>query len=596
METPTLNVQEPRTQSDRALLRFFWGYLKRFPLLLTASVAVILASALVNLILPYILRIAIDQYIIPGDFAGVYPLIGIALAAAGAWFVLVFFRALVTNVLGQRLMWRMRSELMEHLLSLSVRFYNENPVGKIITRLTNDIQNLAEMLTAGLSSLVADIVLIIGILVVMLTMDWRLTLISLAVALPVGLLLQIVGVRMRTIFRAVRKIVAEMNIYLNENLAGFQEVKAFNRQDYNRQEFSAINGRYLSENLKAMRLRTLFYPSVNFLKQLSRAMVLIFGGLMVSQGQATVGILVAFFTYVEMFFEPIADFSEKFAIFQTAFASLEKILDFFQNDDREYRGGTALLEPLRGQVEFEGVSFAYEGTPVLQEVSFSVQPGQSLAIVGPTGAGKTTLFSLLLGFWSDYQGKIRVDGVELRDLSLASLRGQSALVLQDVTLFHDTIARNVSLWEEAPAGVAEALDYVNAQFVGELPEKEKTMLAPNGANLSAGQRQLLSFARAIYRKPSLLLLDEATANIDSDTEKLVQEAVAKLMRGRTSIVIAHRLSTIIGADQIIALQDGRVVECGSHAELMERKGFYYELYTTQLSTLEAIAAETGDSA
>ncbi|MEI6510371.1 MAG: ABC transporter transmembrane domain-containing protein, partial [bacterium] len=407
METPTLNVQEPRTQSDRALLRFFWGYLKRFPLLLTASVAVILASALVNLILPYILRIAIDQYIIPGDFAGVYPLIGIALAAAGAWFVLVFFRALVTNVLGQRLMWRMRSELMEHLLSLSVRFYNENPVGKIITRLTNDIQNLAEMLTAGLSSLVADIVLIIGILVVMLTMDWRLTLISLAVALPVGLLLQIVGVRMRTIFRAVRKIVAEMNIYLNENLAGFQEVKAFNRQDYNRQEFSAINGRYLSENLKAMRLRTLFYPSVNFLKQLSRAMVLIFGGLMVSQGQATVGILVAFFTYVEMFFEPIADFSEKFAIFQTAFASLEKILDFFQNDDREYRGGTALLEPLRGQVEFEGVSFAYEGTPVLQEVSFSVQPGQSLAIVGPTGAGKTTLFSLLLGFWSDYQGKIR---------------------------------------------------------------------------------------------------------------------------------------------------------------------------------------------
>ncbi|MCX5975624.1 MAG: ABC transporter ATP-binding protein [Coprothermobacterota bacterium] len=591
MEAPAENIQEPRTQSDRALLRFFWGYLKRFPLLLIASVAVILASALVNLILPYILRIAIDQYIIPGDFAGVYPLIGIALAAAGAWFVLVFFRALVTNVLGQRLMWRMRSELMEHLLSLSVRFYNENPVGKIITRLTNDIQNLAEMLTAGLSSLVADIVLIIGILVVMLTMDWRLTLISLAVALPVGLLLQIVGVRMRTIFRAVRKIVAEMNIYLNENLAGFQEVKAFNRQDYNRQEFSAINGRYLSENLKAMRLRTLFYPSVNFLKQLSRAMVLIFGGLMVAQGQATVGILVAFFTYVEMFFEPIADFSEKFAIFQTAFASLEKILDFFQNDDREYRGGTALLEPLRGQVEFESVSFAYEGTPVLQEVSFSVQPGQSLAIVGPTGAGKTTLFSLLLGFWSDYQGKIRVDGVELRDLSLASLRGQSALVLQDVTLFHDTIARNVSLWEEEPAGVAEALDYVNAQFVGELPEKEKTLLAPNGANLSAGQRQLLSFARAIYRKPSLLLLDEATANIDSDTEKLVQEAVAKLMHGRTSIVIAHRLSTIIGADQIIALQDGRVVECGSHTELMERKGFYYELYTTQLSTLEAIAAE-----
>jgi ATP-binding cassette subfamily B multidrug efflux pump len=591
VEAPAEVVAEKRNHSDRELLRWFWGYLKRFPGLLALSVVVILASALVSLILPYILRIAIDQYIVPGNFAGVYPLVGIAMAATVAWFFIVFCRALVTNVLGQKLMWLMRTELMEHLLALSIRFYNDNPVGKIITRLTNDIQNLAEMLTAGISSLVADFALIVGILVVMLTMDWRLALISLAVALPVGLLLQILGLRMRVIFRVVRKIVTEMNIYLNENLAGFQVVKAFNRQEYNRQEFGEISRHFLSENLKAMRLRTLFYPSVNFLKQLSRAMVLIFGGLMVYQGQATIGILVAFFTYLEMFFDPIVDFSEKIAIFQTAFASMEKILDFFQNDDREYRSGATVLRPLRGQVEFKGVSFAYDGTPVLADVSFLVQPGQSLAIVGPTGAGKTTIFNLLLGFWSDYHGQIRVDGVELRDISLQNLRGQSALVLQDVTLFHDTIARNVSLWEEDPARVASALEYVDARFVEELSQKESTLLAPNGANLSAGQRQLLSFARAIYRQPSLLLLDEATANIDSDTEKVVQEAVAKIMRGRTSIVIAHRLSTITGCDQIIVLNEGRVVERGSHAELMEREGFYYELYTTQLATLEAQAAE-----
>ncbi|MCX5973156.1 MAG: ABC transporter ATP-binding protein, partial [Coprothermobacterota bacterium] len=329
-----------RQRSDRELIRFFWRYLRQFPTILTVSILVILTSALANIALHYLFRIAIDQYILPGNYSGVLPLLIAAFGFATAAFFLVWARALLTNTLGQKLMWKMRTDLMEHLLRLSLRFYNENPVGKIITRLTNDIQNLSEMLTAGFSALVADFALIVGILVVMMTMDWRLTLIALVVAAPVAFLLQFLGLRMRRIFRLVRKIVAEMNIYLQENLAGFQVIKAFNREPRNREEFAQINRNYLKENLRAMRLRTVFYPSVNFLKQLSRAIVLIYGGWQVYQGNTTLGVLVAFFTYLEMFFEPIGDFSEKFAIFQTAFASLEKIMDFFQNDDREYRQGT----------------------------------------------------------------------------------------------------------------------------------------------------------------------------------------------------------------------------------------------------------------
>lgn len=574
-----------RKRSDRELLRFFGRYLKKYPLLVVLSATVIILAASANIALPFLFRLAIDEYIVPGNFAGIQVIILAALGFALASFLFVWLRALCTNVLGQKLMWKIRTDLMSHLLSLSLRFFNANPVGKIITRLTNDIQNLNELLTAGFAALVADSVLLLGILVAMLLMDWKLTLFALIAAAPIAFILQYVGLRMRRIFRVVRRIVAEMNIYMQENLAGFQVVKSFNREAHNAREYGEINRNYLKENLKAFRLRTLFYPSISFLKQLSRAVVLLFGGWAVYQGQTTLGVLVAFFSYLEMFFDPIADFSEKFSIFQTAFASLEKIIDFFENDDREYRQGQTQLA-LRGNVEFNHVTFAYEGSPVLFDVSFKVDAGHSLAIVGPTGAGKTTLFNLLLGFYSDYQGEIRIDGVELRQLDLTDLRRQMALVLQDVTLFHDTIARNVTLWEKEGGEVEKAADYVNAHFIQQLPNKYQTVLAPGGANLSAGQRQLLSFARAIYPHPRILLLDEATSNVDSDTERLVQDAVSKIMHEHTSIIIAHRLSTIRNADKIIVLEEGKVLEEGTHEELMAKGGFYQALYMTQFSTAE----------
>ncbi|MCR4433083.1 MAG: ABC transporter ATP-binding protein/permease [Caldiserica bacterium] len=574
-----------RKRKDSQLLLFFWRYLKRYPLHLTVCILTILFASLTNVALPYLFKLGIDQYIVPGNFQGVPLVASLILGFAVLSFLLGWGRALISNSLGQKLMWRMRSDLMEHLLSLSIRFYNQNPVGKIITRLTNDIQNLNELLTAGISALIADAAMLLGILAVMFIMDWRLTLITMLVAMPIAFMLQYVGIRMRIIFRRVRKIVAEMNIYLQENLSGFQIIKAFNREERNREEFREINQRFLQENLRAFRLRTLFYPSINFLKQFSRAVILLYGGWALYQGYSTMGVLVAFFLYLDMFFEPIADFSDKYSIFQTAFASLEKIMDFFEEDDREYREGRLRI-PIKGEVEFRNVSFSYNGTPVLRNVSFHVSPGESLAIVGPTGAGKTTILNLLLGFWWDYQGEILVDGVELRSHDLQNLREKMSLVLQDVTLFRDTILNNITLWERDEERAREASLYVNARFVEELPERYQTMLAPNGANLSAGQRQLLSFARAIYRHPSILLLDEATSNIDSDTEKLIQEAVAKIMEGRTSIVIAHRLSTIRSATKILVLEGGQVVEEGTHESLMEKRGLYYLLYTTQATSME----------
>ncbi|MCR4428023.1 MAG: ABC transporter ATP-binding protein/permease [Caldiserica bacterium] len=574
-----------RKRRDWQLLRFFFGYLKRYPAHLAFTVLVILLASLTNVALPYLFKLGIDTYIVPGNFQGIQLVAFLILGFAGLSFVLGWGRALISNSLGQKLMWSMRTDLMNHLLSLSLRFYNQNPVGKIITRLTNDIQNLNELLTAGISALVADVGMLLGILVVMFLMDWRLTLITLLFIVPVAFMLQYLGIKMRMIFRKVRKIVAEMNIYLQENLAGFQIIKAFNREGKNREEFRQINQRYLEENLKAFRLRTLFYPSINFLKQFSRAVILLYGGWALYQGYSTMGVLVAFFLYLDMFFEPIADFSDKYSIFQTAFASLEKILDFFEEDDREYRGGRTRIS-IQGEVEFKKVSFSYNGTPVLKDVSFKVLPGESLAIVGPTGAGKTTIFNLLLGFYWDYQGEILIDGVELRSLDLQALRERVSLVLQDVTLFRDSVLNNITLWEKDLERARESAHFANAFFVEELPEKYETMLAPNGANLSAGQRQLLSFARAIYRHPSILLLDEATSNIDSDTEKLIQEALGRIMQGRTSLVIAHRLSTIRNADKILVLEGGEVAEEGDHDSLMEKRGLYYLLYTSQAASLE----------
>jgi ATP-binding cassette subfamily B protein len=574
--------EQTRHHSDRELLAFLWPYIKPNLLVMTITLLCAIGAAVTSVFQPYVFKVIIDNHIKVLNFNGLSQLLTYYFLLLCAYFAFSWLQAYLSNVFGQRITWQLRVDLMKYLMSLKVDFFSKNPVGKLATRVTNDVANLNDMISAGFVSLISDFFLLVSIVAMMLFMDWRLTLVVMAAVVPVAIMLQVLGFALRRIWRVVRRIVSQMNVYAQEVLSGFTVVKAFTREELCEQEYDVINRNHYKYQLQAARIRVFFYPSVNFLREVARALVLFYGGYLISKGMISVGTIVSFFQLLPMMFDPIADFSDKFTIFQTAFASLEKIMDVMEVKEIEY-SGKEYSAPLKGSVAFDSVSFAYDEELVLDDVSFNVKPGQTLAIVGPTGAGKSTMLNLLIGFYENYDGGIFVDDVELRNWNIEDYRHNLALVLQEVQLFHDTVRNNITLWDKASdQELEDILKTVNAQFVMDLPGGLDYMLAPEGANLSQGQRQLIAFARALYHKPKLLLLDEATANIDTDTERLIQNALPKLMKGRTTVVIAHRLSTIQQADKIIVVNHGKIVESGTHQELMARKGFYYELYTTQL--------------
>jgi ATP-binding cassette subfamily B protein len=574
--------EQTRHHTDRELLSFLWPYIKPNIGVITITLLCALGAAVTSVLQPYLFKVIIDSHIKVMNFSGLNALLLYYFLLLGAYFAFSWFQMYLSNVFGQKITWQLRVDLMRYLMSLKVDFFGKNPVGKLVTRVTNDVANLNEMISAGFVSLLSDFFLLVSIVGMMLFMDWRLTLVVLAAVVPVAIMLQVLGFTLRRIWRVIRRIVSRMNVYAQEVLSGFTVVKAFTREELCEQEYDAINKEHYKNQLKAAQVRVLFYPSVNFLRELARALVLLYGGYLISKGLISVGTIVSFFQLLPMMFDPIADFSDKYTLFQTAFASLEKIMDVMEVKEVEYKGKD-YAEPVRGSITFDKVNFAYNEEPVLKDVSFDLKPGQTLAIVGPTGAGKSTMLNLLIGFYDNYDGKVLVDDVELKDWNIEQYRHNLALVLQEVQLFHDTIRNNITLWDEASdEELVTILRTVNAQFVLDLPNGLDYMLAPEGANLSQGQRQLIAFARALYHRPKLLLLDEATANIDTDTERLIQNALPRLMKGRTTVVIAHRLSTIQEADKIIVVNHGRIVESGTHQELMAKKGFYYELYTTQL--------------
>jgi len=574
--------EQTRHHNDRELLAFLWPYIKPHLAVIIVTLLATLGSAISSVLQPYIFKIIIDDHIKVMNFSGLGNLLLIYFILLCAYFAFSWTQMYLSSVFGQKITWQLRVDLMKYLMSLKVDFFSRNPVGKLVTRVTNDVANLNEMISAGFVSLIADVFLLVSIFIMMLLMNWRLTLVVLLAVVPVGIMLQVLGFALRRVWRVIRRVVSRMNVYTQEMLSGFVVVKAFTREPLCEEEYDAINQEHYKYQLQAARLRVFFYPSVSFLRELSRALVLLYGGYLISRGLVTVGTLVSFFQLLPMMFDPIADFSDKFTLFQTAFASLEKIMDVMEVKEVEYKGKD-YAGPLHGDVAFDSVSFAYGEEPVLKDVSFDLGQGQTLAIVGPTGAGKSTILNLLIGFYDNYDGNVFVDDVELREWNIEEYRHNLALVLQEVQLFHDTVRNNITLWDNATdEELKEILRIVNADFVMNLPGGLDYMLAPEGANLSQGQRQLIAFARALYHKPKLLLLDEATANIDTDTERLIQNALPRLMAGRTTVVIAHRLSTIQEADKIIVINHGRVIESGTHQELIAKKGFYYELYTTQL--------------
>jgi len=487
-------------------------------------------------------------------------------------------------IAGQRSMFDVRTELFSHIQQLSLKFYSENPIGRLVTRVTNDIEALNEMFTAVLVNLVKDVILIVGTVIILFMLNWRLALVSLAVV-PIFVVVTVIfRVKARGAYRAVRKFLAKLNSSLSEDLSGIKIVQVFRQEKRRRDEYRETNRNYFKANMKQMVIFGIFRPLIEITASVGVALVLVYGGGSVLSGALTIGALVAFISYVRQMFQPLADISQKYNIMQSAMAAAERIFLILDTEPEISDKISVRETTLTGAIEFDNVTFSYEtGKKVLRNVSFKVEPGKSVALVGPTGAGKTSIISLLCRFYDVDSGRILLDGTDIRDLSVQTLRNSISIVLQDAFIFSRSIEDNIRLGRDLTGEQArKAAEMVQAApFIEKLPEGFDTVMAERGATLSTGQKQLICFARALAHDPRILVLDEATSNVDPATEQLIQKAIEVLMKNRTSIVVAHRLSTIQKADQILVIDDGRLLERGNHQELLARRGIYYNLYLLQ---------------
>jgi ATP-binding cassette subfamily B protein len=581
---------------DARLIRRLLPYLR--PYAANLSVAMLLLTLLTGLELagPVIIKQAIDDAI--GNQA-VDRLSGYALAYLGVVvgiFGLRWGQNYLLNKAGQQAMHDLRVDLFSHIQRLSLAFFDRNPVGRLMTRLTNDVDALNEMLTSGGLAILSDAVTIVGIAVALLLLNWQLALLTFLIVPPLLVVTQLIRAGMRASFRAVRIRLARVNALIAENISGIHVIQLFNREAAAYARFETANRDLLHAHLRGVLFFAVFWPVVGIASAVTMAGIVWYGGSQVLQGVLTVGGVVAFIQYVERFFQPIRDLSEKYNIMQQAMASSERIFGVLdERPDVRDRPQPVRLGSLRGEIEFRNVWFAYEpGNWVLRDVSFRIAEGEKVAIVGATGAGKTSIISLVSRFYDVQKGQVLVDGVDVRDLPQAELRRQVGVVLQDPFLFSGTIAHNIRLNDQSISdfAVREAAQYVHADhFISELPEGYETVVRERGAGLSVGQKQLIAFARAVAFNPSMLLvLDEATANVDTETEWRIQQALERLMHGRTSIIIAHRLSTIRRADRILVLHKGRLVEQGTHQQLLDQNGLYARLYELQYSDQELSAA------
>jgi ATP-binding cassette subfamily B multidrug efflux pump len=505
-------------------------------------------------------------------------------------FGLNFLQVYAMELAGQRMMHGLRMKVFSHLQNLSISFFDKNPVGRLVTRLTNDIQNVHEMFTSILINLFKDILLLVGIIFLLLYLNRELALVSFSILPLIFITTLFFSRQARDVFRQIRLKIAQMNAFLQENLSGIKVVQLFQREKENARRFQQINeGHYLA-NMKQIKIYALFVPLTEILSSGAIGLVLWYGGGKVIQELISIGALVAFLSYIRMFFQPIRDLSEKYNILQSAMASLERIFSLLDRHEKISEPLFPKKGEIKGNIEYHGVSFSYDGEEkVLKEVSFSVHEGETIAIVGATGAGKTSLLNLLERFYEVKEGVILLDGIDIRERDVSHLRSHIGLVMQDTFLFSGDVEENICLRDRTMDGerVREVARVVNAEkMIQRLPNGYHTLIGEGGETLSSGEKQLLAFARALYIDPKILILDEATSHVDPETERLIQEGLARLLKGRTAIVIAHRLSTIQHADQIVVLHKGRVREIGTHAELMARRGLYFRLYQLQYGNPE----------
>ncbi len=589
---------------DARLLRRLWAFVRPHARWLAFSTLALAVVSLLDLLPVHLLREAVDGPIArrlrgeigEEEFRGaLLSLVGVfGLALTGA-FALRALQMLAINVAGQRTMLDLRTALFRHIQSQPLSYYDRNPVGRLVTRVVYDIESLNEVLTSGVDALFHDILKLAAILAWLLLINWQLALVTFVVLPPMYWVAHLFRTSNRASFREVRGRIAALNAYLQEAVTGIRVIQLFVQERRAAKAFRARSEALMEGHLRTVFNYAYFFPAVDFLGTCAKALLLWYGGARILEGALTLGEFMQFFILLDYFFEPIRDVSEKYNLLQSAMASSERIFrvldtkaDLVPPADPE-----ALPSPARGEVEFDRVEFAYNpGEPVLRGVSFRVRPGEKVAIVGATGAGKTTVISLLTRLYDVGGGAVRVDGVDVRRADPAALRRRVAVVLQDVFLFAGDVEGNITLGDPAVTRerVEAAARAVHADgFIRALPDGYATAVQERGATLSVGQKQLLSFARAMARDPAILVLDEATSSVDSSTEALVQDAVERLMEGRTAIVVAHRLSTIRSCDRILVFHHGEIREEGSHRELLERGGLYARLYQLQFAAQERAA-------
>ena len=620
---------------DSRLMKRLLRYLRPYTWQVTVALGAIVLKATADVLGPYLTKIAIDKYLArtPGATSAFWkwlspePLVGIA-QIAGLYvgllvlgFFLDFLQTYFMQWTGQKVMFDLRSQIFRHLQRMHIGFYDKNPVGRLVTRVTSDVDALNDMFTSGVVSIFEDIFVLIGILAIMLRMNWRLALITFAVLPFISIATKIFRDKVRDSYRRIRVAIARINSYLQEHISGMVVLQLFNREERAYQKFSEVNAVHMDAFKDAILAHAVYYPVVEVLSSIAIACVIWFGGSGVIRGITTIGVLVAFMQYAQRFFRPIQDLSEKYNILQSAMASSERIFKLIDTPVDIVSPDATRTPDGPGRIRFEHVWFAYrEGdasartvaaeslvptpaasmgamaTPttdgpdwVLRDVSFTIEPGETVAIVGHTGAGKTTIISLLMRFYDVQKGAITIDDVDIREMDLSDLRWRFGVVLQDPFLFTGTVESNIRLGTAGieDEDIAKAAEDVNlADFIRTLPRGFKEEVRERGSTLSTGQKQLISFARALAHEPKILVLDEATSSVDTETEFRVRDALARMVEGRTSIIIAHRLSTVQRADKIIVMHKGQVREMGTHQQLLAERGIYYKLYQLQYKDQE----------
>jgi ATP-binding cassette subfamily B multidrug efflux pump len=573
---------------DAALLRRLLRYLRPYGRLGGGAMLLLLAQSGLALIGPRLTEQALDVAIPRRDGGLLSLLAALYLGTLLLEFLVEYGGTLLTTYVGQRVMYDLRMQLFGHLQRLSITYFDRNPVGRLMTRVTSDVETLNELFSSGVVTIFGDVFTLIAIMGMMLAIDVRLALVTFAVIPLVWLTARVFRRRIREAFRDIRTRLARLNAYLQEQLSGMRIVQLFGREEASAKRFGRLNQEHLDAHLRSITVYAVFFPVVEVLTAVAMALLLWYGGLRTLHGTLTVGVLAAFIQYTRRFFQPLQDLSEKFNLLQSAMASSERVFSLLDEPVtvQEPARPVALSRPVRGLVRFEDVWFRYspDGPWVLRDISFTAAPGRTIALVGPTGAGKTTIVNLLLRFYDPDRGRITVDGIDIRELSTADLRSVIGFVQQDLFLFTGDILHNLTLDAPiTPEAARQAARRVGAdRFIERLPAGYAHELGERGRSLSVGERQLLSFARALALDPRILVLDEATSSVDAEAEAQIQRAIAELMAGRTSIVVAHRLSTILHADEILVLHHGEIRERGSHRELLALGGLYDRLYQLQL--------------